>query len=181
MPPDDSAQNICEPHAGTRDPRERITENVRTVYVYAPVSDVSKQQPKRNAEARDALNTTTTAVVTVGATGPMRVVCYMCGRSAGTASIEQHHQKCRARWPNARALPFPPELPGRPMCYVPRAAGAELEVRAGAVSCFKTQFERFKYWHRDGGRPLEGRRVSTSAPTRGRSRGTRDRRSPRAL
>jgi len=41
---------------------------------------------------------------------PVRVVCYICGREAGTHSIRFHHEKCAKRTLAAgNQLPLPPE------------------------------------------------------------------------
>ena len=79
----------------------------RVKYVYAPPA------PPAEARARTPRANPPDPVV--------RVVCYLCGRAAGTKSIRFHHAKCVARWTDG-PLPFPPSLDA-----IPDAAGPELD------------------------------------------------------
>jgi hypothetical protein len=79
----------------------------RVKYVYAPPA------PPAEARARPPRANPPDPVV--------RVVCYLCGRAAGTKSIRFHHAKCVARWTDG-PLPFPPSLDA-----IPDAAGPELD------------------------------------------------------
>ena len=79
----------------------------RVKYVYAPPA------PPAEARARAPRANPPDPVV--------RVVCYLCGRAAGTKSIRFHHAKCVARWTDG-PLPFPPSLDA-----IPDAAGPELD------------------------------------------------------
>lgn len=75
------------------------------------------------------------------ATGPVRrtgggarVVCYLCGREAGTASIRFHHLKCIERWPPGDPLPFPPSYGA-----IPKRRGRALTAYNDAArACYET-------------------------------------------
>ncbi|KAJ1454670.1 hypothetical protein M885DRAFT_521632 [Pelagophyceae sp. CCMP2097] len=85
-------------------------------YTYAPAAGVVDPfgAKRRPASARPASG---------AYAGPVRVVCYLCGQSAGSRSIGFHHQKCLAKWDSKRGpLPFPPES-----SPAPRRAGPALD------------------------------------------------------
>ena len=106
--PVDGAQLDSE-EAPTTEPAAAPTEapprpKLRFVYTHAPLAAPATGRPKP-APRSDIV----------------RVVCYLCGRAAGTKSIRFHHAKCVARWTDG-PLPFPPSLDA-----IPDAAGPELD------------------------------------------------------